>query len=318
MNLFVSKAAALMTVQDGGRFGYQRFGLPESGPIDWWAFQAVNRLVGNTSSQACVEMGFTSAELVIEGAGLIAACGAGYELFINECKMPLWMAIWVKSGDKICLEKCPGGNWVYLGVSGGIQTPAWMGSRSFYLRAGIGKRIEVGDSLPRTDNDGQFRQLAGHTLDQSARPTYAQHPVLRVILGPHQARFTSESIKTLWSGVYSISPKSDRMGYRLQGTPLLHQQGADLVSQGMVLGEIQVPADGQPIVMMPDHPTTGGYACIGTVARVDLPLLAQAELGSAQIQFQPCTVSLAQSELLTALDALEKGLQTEEDTWQLL
>jgi antagonist of KipI len=248
MSLFVSKAAALMTIQDGGRYGFQRFGLPESGPMDWWAFQAANRLVGNSDHEACIEMGFSSAEMFMNRPDLIAACGAGYDLFINERKMPLWMAIWVKSGDKLNLEKRPGGNWVYLGVSGGIRTPKWMGSRSVSPRASLGKGIEVGDLLPLSDSDGRIRQLAGCVLDPFARPAYRQNPIVRVILGPHQDRFTTESVADFWEGFYLISPRSDRMGYRLQGTPLVHRHGADLISQGMVIGEIQVPADGQPIV----------------------------------------------------------------------
>lgn len=318
MSLRVQKAAALMTVQDGGRYGFQRFGLPESGPMDWWAFQAANLLVGNARSQAGIELGFSSAEISVETSGLIACCGAGYDLFVNGHKMPLWMSIWVKAGDKLQFEKGSGGNWAYLGVTGGIQTPEWMGSRSAYLRAGLGKRIQDGDLLPLIEGGGNFRQLAGSTLEPQLRPAYTQHPRLRVILGPHDARFTSASITDFWSEAYAISERSDRMGYRLQGKPLVHHRGADLLSQGIVLGEIQVPADGQPIVMMPDHPTTGGYTSIGTVARVDLPLLAQAALSSAQIRFQPCSVSSAQDALAGVLDALDEGIESEEDEWQLL
>ncbi|MFN2305210.1 MAG: biotin-dependent carboxyltransferase family protein [Anaerolineales bacterium] len=318
MRLLVGKASVLMTIQDGGRFGFQRFGVPESGPMDWWAFRAANHLVDNHPQQACVEIGFSSAELIMEGEDLIAACGAGYQLFINGRNMPLWMAIWVKHGDKLSLEKVPGGNWVYLGISGGIQTKAWMGSRSFYARARLGQKIYVSKALPLSENHQGDRSRAGAQFDNNAYPAYGRDPVVRIILGPHQDRFTSESMADLCSGSYRVSPRSDRMGYRLQGQTLLHNKGADLVSQGMALGEIQIPADGQPLVMMPDHPTTGGYTCIGTVAKVDLPLLAQAEFGLATIQFQLIEVKPAQSALVNALDALRNGLQTEEDAWQHL
>ena len=315
MTVHIQQAALLMTVQDGGRRGYQRFGMPESGPMDGWAFRCANRLVGNDSGAACVEIGFSSAELHLAGRSLLTVCGAGYRLLVNDHHLPLWMAFLGKPGDRIRLEKIPGGNWVYLAASGGILSAAWMGSRSAYPAAGLGRQLTEGDRLPLLGSAGEWEGLAGRSIPVAARPAYSSNPLIRVMPGQHLARFKSESWEIFCEGPYSLSPQSDRMGYRLSGPPLAHQTSPDLVSQGMVLGAVQVPGDGQPIVMMPDHPTTGGYACIATVARVDLPLLAQTEPGIGQLRFKLTEITQAQSAWSEATGRMDATDYFEEDTW---
>jgi antagonist of KipI len=315
MTLTVQQASLLMSIQDGGRFGYQRFGMPESGPMDWWAFRAANRLVGNDPGAACVEAGFSDAEIWIEQRSLLAVAGAGYQIFVNGRELPLWMAFIAKPGDRVRFQKVSGGNWVYLAVSGGIQSKVWMGSRSTFQAAGLGKKLAKGDQLPISVKAGEQAALAGHAFPQAKRPAYAQDISLRVISGPHQARFTETSRAKFCRSSYTVSTQSDRMGYRLVGEPLMHVNGADLVSQGMALGEIQVPGDGQPIVMMPEHPTTGGYTCIGTVARVDLPLLAQLEPGRGTLHFEPCEILEAQSAWGAAFEKIDSAARFQEDLW---
>ncbi len=315
MTLIVESPALMMTVQDQGRSGYQRFGLPESGPMDWWAFQAANLLVGNDLDCACLEVGFSSAAIRVGMDALMALCGAGYQLRVNGKDLPLWMAIRVKQSEVLELKKVSGGNWAYLAVSGGILSPEWLGSRSVYSRAGLGRRLVAGDQLPLSSRADANHDLAGRTVPQGARPFYGDPVELRVIVGPHQNRFTKASLKTFRSAVYHLSTQSDRMGYRLVGPALEHESGADILSQGMTLGEIQVPADGQPIVMMPDHPTTGGYTCIGTVARVDLSLLAQAEPDETAIRFRFVEVREAQEALRKAIEELYAVVSHKEDGW---
>jgi len=315
MTLVIERPALMMTVQDQGRSGYQRYGMPESGPMDWWAFKGANILVGNQADCACLEIGLSDAVMRVDGDALMALCGAGYQLRVNQKDLPLWMAFKVRRGDLIELEKVLGGSWVYLAVAGGFLSPLWMGSRSYYLQAGLGHIFSPGDRLLFSSQAGSAFGLAGNNLQAASRPDYREHPHVRVILGPHQSRFLVEGLQTFLNSVYSISPQSDRMGYRLDGPPLMHIQGADLVSQGMALGEIQVPAGGQPIVMMPDHPTTGGYTCIGTVARVDFPLLTQAQPGVSQIKFTFIEVSEAQENYKRVIHQLEDGPQDEEDLW---
>lgn len=315
MTLQIHLAALLMTIQDGGRSGFQRFGMPESGPMDGWAFYCANRLVGNVPGAACVEIGFSSAELILAQRCLLAVCGAGYHLLVNDQPLPLWMAFLGKPGDRIRLEKIPGGNWAYLAAAGGIQSTAWMGSRSTYPAAGLGHRLADGDQLQLTGMADNRDGLAGRLMPVTARPAYSAEPLIRVVSGPHLVRFQRESWDILCDGTYTVSSQSDRMGYRLSGPPLVHQDSPDLISQGMALGEIQVPGDGQPIVMMPDHPTTGGYTCIATVARVDLPLLAQTEPGVGQLRFMPIEIKPAQSAWAEAIGWVDAVDIFEEEQW---
>lgn len=315
MTLTVKQAALLMSVQDAGRFGYQRYGMPESGPMDWWAFRAANRLVGNNPEVACVEIGFSDAEISVEQRVLLAAAGSGYQLVVNARPLPLWMSFIAKPGDRLRFMKTSGGSWVYLAAAGGVQSTVWMGSRSTFLAAGLGKKLAKGDQLPLSVSAGEGAAMAGTIVPKSQRPNYADSVSVRVILGHHQVRFTPSSRTKFWESAYSVSTQSDRMGYRLEGAPLNHTHGADLVSQGMVLGQIQVPGNGQPIVMMPDHPTTGGYTWIGTVAKVDLPLLTQLPLGGGTLYFQPCEVEEAQSAWAAAIKAVDSTTTMEEDLW---
>jgi antagonist of KipI len=315
MTLIVESPSMMMTVQDLGRNGYQRYGLPESGPMDWWAFRAANILVGNGLDSACLEMGFSDAAVKVEADALMALCGAGYRLRVNRKDLPLWMAFRVRKGDVLNMEKIEGGNWAYLAVSGGILSPEWLGSRSAYPRAGLGRRLVTGVQLPLSSAADEKLGLAGRTISEGARPSYGDPIELSVILGPHQNRITRASLETFNSAVYRLSAQSDRMGYRLKGPALEHSRGTDIVSQGMALGEIQVPADGQPIVMMPDHPTTGGYTCIGTVVRVDLPLLAQAQPEKTGIHFTPVDILQAQGAFREAVEGLEAAVSQKEDLW---
>lgn len=313
MTLMIQQVALMMTIQDGSRRGYQRFGMPESGPMDAWAFRAANLLVGNPPGEACVEIGLSGAEFILDQLCLLAACGAGYRLSVNRREMPLWMAFLGKPGDCIQFVKEPGGNWVYLAVAGGIQSPVWMGSRSIYPAAGLGKPLATGERLPILVQPDNSSFLAGRSIPPALQPPYASEPRIRVILGPHQDRFLQSSREIFLVGAYQVSPRSDRMGYRLTGPRLVQHENADLVSQGMVLGAIQVPGDGQPIVMMPDHPTTGGYPCIATVARVDMPLLAQVEPGRGALHFCPIDVSAAQSAWVQMIQTLGTTETFQED-----
>ncbi len=315
MSLYVEDAALIMSVQDSGRTGYQRFGMPVSGPMDWRAHRSANFLVGNLGGSACVEIGFSSCQVIVERDVLLSVCGAGFNLSVNGRDLPMWTAAIVKSGDILRLEKIDGGNWAYLAVAGGFETPLWLHSRSVFPRAGLGHLLIAGERLPVSVLSDHKRLLAGRSLPLTERPVYSQTPTISVIPGPHQDRFTAEAVAAFFDGEYRLSHKSDRMGYRLKGRPLAHKRGADLVSQGMALGQIQVPADGQPIVMMPDHPTTGGYTSIGTISRADLPLLAQAQPERSVIRFRRVDTTTAVQELLRINQSLTGDIFTQEDSW---
>ena len=318
MSLIIEQAAVLMRVQDLGRFGYRRFGLPESGPMDWWAFRAANRLVNNSPDAAGLEIGFSDSVIRIEKDALIAVCGAGYQILHNDRQLPLWMSFLVRKGDRLKLDKIPGGSWVYLALAGGVPSGEWMGSRSVYPKGGLGNMLREGDRLPLAEKPEGARWLAGRSYPESNRPSYDQEPVIRVIPGLHYQNFTADSKLAFWNQPFSVSSHSDRMGYRLSGTKLSFQGRSELVSQGMVHGEIQVPPDGQPIVMMPDHPTTGGYPWIGVICRVDLPLIAQAQPGLTSLRFKMIKVQEAQRLFSDAIYAIDEFGSAEEDQWMHL
>ena len=315
MSILIESAALITSVQDQGRTGYLRFGMPHSGPMDWWALRAANQLVGNSPGAACLEIGMTSCVLRMTGEALVSVCGSGFNVCRNHERVPMWMSFLVRPGDQLRIEKIRGGNWAYLGVSGGIQSEMWLGSRSTYPRGSLGQYLQDGDQLPLSDLSPQGRLLAGRNLPVDLRPSYQEHPLLRVIDGPAQNRFTSASLADFFAKPYEVSTQSDRMGYRLVGMPLIHREGADIISRGMVMGEIQVPGDGQPIVMMADHPTAGGYTSLGAVARVDWPLLAQAQPGSAHIKFTRISVPEAQRALIKTINGMEAFENEQEDLW---
>jgi biotin-dependent carboxylase-like uncharacterized protein len=315
MSLIIERASLFLSVQDLGRVGYARFGLPESGPMDWWAQRAANRLVGNMPDAACLEIGLTDTVFRLDEDALLAVCGAGYQVRINGRPIPLWMAFLGRCGDRVTVEKVPGGNLAYLSAAGGLHTPEWLGSRSVTPRAGLGQYLGEGDMIHLRPEQPLRVNLAGGNLPEKHRPAYRDKPLLRAVPGPHLDRFTPQSLDRFWGSEFGLTNRSDRMGYRLHGEPLAHVDGADLVSQGMVLGEVQVPGDGQPIIMMPDHPTTGGYTCVATVARCDLPLLAQAPMGTGRIRFTAIEPAAALQLLRNAVNGVDAGIEFPEEEW---
>lgn len=298
MSLEILEVNGLATIQDAGRIGWRRFGVPASGPMDAFAFHAANALAGNSSNHALIEVGLGDITLRALHDCVIAVAGAGYSLSIYLWDFPLWSSYYVRAGWTIRLNKLDSGMWAYLAIAGGVQTHLALDSASTNLRARFGgldgRRLQAGDVLRSGDSSRPLSDLAARTLPESARPVYGDHPILDVIPGPQEKYFTDESVETFFSSEYSVSQTSDRMGYRLEGAALTQRSQAELISEGMTTGAIQVPASGQPIVMMADSPTTGGYPKIGTTASADLPLLAQCAPGKSKIRFRETTVAKAQ------------------------
>jgi antagonist of KipI len=275
-------------------------------------------LVDNIPGSACLEIGFSDASLRVENDALFAICGAGYQINLNGRRMPLWMSFWAQKDDRLEFEKIPGGNWVYLAAAGGISSQVWMGSRSVYPRGSLGRLLQRGDRIPTGESPPHSRWDAGWFKPQGNHPAYGRDVSAGVIPGPHYERFTDEAQAAFWQQKFKVTSRSDRMGYRLQGENLAHRTGADLLSQGMAVGEIQVPSDGQPIVMMPDHPTTGGYTSIGTICRADLPLIAQAQPGISEISFVKINPNDARDKLTKAIEDIDKIEKPQEDVWTQL
>ncbi|MFZ5916002.1 MAG: biotin-dependent carboxyltransferase family protein [Chloroflexota bacterium] len=312
--LQVLEPGLLTTVQDLGRRGYERLGVPVAGAMDEYALRAANGLVGNPPDAAGLEMTLAGPRLRADENCLIAVCGADLGLRVNGWRLPGWMAVFVRRGWEITFEGKQWGCRAYLAVAGGIDVPAVLGSRSTYLRGGFGgyegRALRPGDRLPVGEPSAAPLELAGRRLPERAHPPYSDNPTLEVILGPQQEAFTPEGMATFLSGEYAVEPASDRMGYRLRGPGITHRTSADIVSDGIVLGAVQVPASGQPIVTLADRQTTGGYTQIAVVVRADIPLLAQCVPGKSQVRFRPTTVEAAQARYRMMIETLDRGLQT--------
>jgi biotin-dependent carboxylase-like uncharacterized protein len=299
MALQVLAGGLLTTVQDLGRYGYQRFGIPVAGAMDPFAIQAANVLVGNDPGEAALEITLTGPTLRATANCLIAITGADFAYCVDGREIPTWMAVFVRQGWVVEFGARKTGCRAYLAVAGGIDVPAVMGSRSTYLAGGFGglegRALGAGDLIPTGTPTFHLPDRAGKRFPRDCIPGYGDAPRVRVILGPQDDYFTPDGMATFLSSAYRVSATSDRMGYRLQGSEVAHAGRADIISDGVPLGAVQVPASGQPLVMMADHQTTGGYPKIATVIRADVPLLAQCVPGASTVTFSAITVEEAQS-----------------------
>ena len=285
----------LSTVQDAGRNGWLRYGVPPSGPLDAAAFQAANALVENAPAAAGMEITWTGPALRLTRDALIAVCGADFELWVGRRSVPTWHSVVLRAGEVLRFGTRRSGARAYLAVDGGIALPPYLESQATYLPGGFGgmegRALRAGDHLPLHRSQLNPFAAAGKCWSLSRRPAYSAKPVLRVILGPQAEAFTQEGIAAFLSNAYSLSAASDRMGARLHGPAIAHAGHAghagtgSSISDGVIAGCIQVPPDGQPIIMLADHQSTGGYPKIAVVLRADLPLLAQLLPGD-QMRFQ--------------------------------
>ncbi len=270
----------LTTVQDRGRYGYQQYGVPVSGAMDCYALTVANLLAGNDEGEACLEISLLGPRLLVMNDTMIAITGADLSPTLHGRPLCMWQGVEARCGDIISFGQPARGCRSYLAVAGGIDVPQVMGSRSTYVRSGIGglegRPLHSGDCIYAGDT--RARALSAR-LSQEYIPEYSAENTLRVILGPQHDRFTEKGIKTFLSCEYTVTVQADRMGCRLEGPLIEHKAGADIVSDGIPPGAVQVPADGLPIIMLADRQTTGGYTKIATVITVDLPRLAQAQPG---------------------------------------
>ncbi|OCL26909.1 hypothetical protein U472_05325 [Orenia metallireducens] len=295
-SLIVNKPGLLTTVQDQGRYGYQRYGMPVAGAMDSYAFQIANLLVGNRRNTPALEITLLGPEIGFEGSCRIAITGAELGAEINGKRIYPWSSVKVDSGDRLIFKGAQQGCRAYLAVSGGIEVDEVMGSSSTYLRGQIGgyqgRSLKAGDSLKVVDTDkGNFSGII--KIPKQYISEYRRESKIRVVAGPQFSHFSQKEIDKFFNSNYTISAQSDRMGYRLEGAKLSHRQSADIISEGISLGAIQVPGDGQPIIMMADHQTTGGYTKIANVISVDIATLAQMKPGEL-ISFSLLSIKEAQ------------------------
>lgn len=268
---------ALSTVQDLGRFGYQRFGIGTSGVMDEEAARAANYLVGNEPGAAVLEMTVAGAKLEFFTDGQIALAGADMGAALNGEPVLRGRTVDISAGDVLQLGFARSGCRAYLAFGGGIAVPPVMNSRSTNLRCGLGgyegRALRAGDELA-------VYEAPAVAVRECALPVYEPEILLGFVPGPQDDMFSAGALRLFCEAEYTVSPQSDRMGCRLEGPALEAPGGTDIVSDGIAFGAIQVTNAGLPIVLLADRQTTGGYAKIGTVVSADLPKLAQAMPGT--------------------------------------
>lgn len=294
MRLMIDAPGALTTVQDLGRTGVAHLGFCTCGAMDLTSMQIANRLVGNCRGCAVLEMTLTGISARFVGEGYFALAGGDFAPTLNGKPIENYRAYGVRSGDRLQLGAARTGLRCYLALSGGMDVPVVLGSRSTDLKIQMGgldgRALQAGDEL----TTGDFCLPIGDPMPWHIPPvTFAPPFTLRCIDGPQAARFDPAARKDFYSKPYTVTPKSDRMGLRLEGSALTADGGVDICSDGIVRGSVQVPGSGQPIVLMSDHQTVGGYAKIATVIGCDVSLLAQARPGDA-VRFVPITVQEAE------------------------
>lgn len=259
------------SIQDFGRRGYRHFGVPVSGALDSVSFRLANALVRNPPNAAALEMRLTGPRLqahtpirvVLAHAEATVECADG-----SRKPLPAWQSTTLAAGDILKIGAVQGGAG-YLAVAGGFDVSEVLGSRSTYARAGFGSLLREGMMLPLGAAD-----LSHPDLAVLSAPTFAGGPI-RVIPGPQREMFTDAAFATFISSDYTVTQEADRMGLRLAGPTLAHVAGADIVSDAVTPGAIQVPGDGRPIVLLADCQSVGGYAKIATVIAADLPRLGR-------------------------------------------
>lgn len=290
INMQIENPGILTTIQDLGRFGYEKFGMPVAGAMDSYALQVANILVGNARDEAALEISFMGLSLKFEGNGLIAITGADLGATLNSRQIKPWQSIEISSGDELKFTAVKKGCRAYLAVQGGLDIPVVMGSKSTYLRGAIGgfqgRKLRQGDEIRGNEIK---KKISPEILPEEFIPRY-DGKTIRVIPGPQADYFSKDELNKFFTSPYKITNQYDRMGYRLEGPIIKHVKGPDIISDGIVPGAIQVPGHGQPIIMLADCQTAGGYSKIATVISVDLPILAQLmpgnELSFAEISIE--------------------------------
>ena len=296
MGIQVIDPGILTTVQDGGRIGYQQYGVTPSGPMDERAFALANLLTGNQAGTEELEMTFAGGRYKFDTDAVIALTGADMKPQINGEPIPMYQAVSVHAGDELALGFAEVGCRTYLSVSGGMDIPLVMGSKSTltskHLGGIDGRKLQKGDEITFTATVSEIPLQEKRVLPQPVYP--AETINVRVVAGPQDDGFSRKEFRKFFWFSATIAHECDRQGIRLnREIPVQHIGDGNIISDGIAFGSIQIPPNGQPIIMMADRQTVGGYPKIGTVISVDLPLLAQAKPGM-RVNFIEVSIELAQ------------------------
>ena len=297
--LEVIHPGALTTVQDLGRYGYQKYGVPISGAVDKYSLRVANLLVGNREGEAALEITVLGPKLKALRPLMVALAGGDLSPRIDGQPCLMWRSHLVKEGEIISFGAVRSGCRAYLGVSGGISVPSVLGSSSTHVQLGLGgfgRALKQGDII-RIGGGKKGQEEVPREVPGKHIPLYTGEWLIRVIPGPQLEYFTPRGLKTLMEGEYGVTPESDRMASRLKGHRIEHRGGADVITDATPPGSIQVPGDGMPIIFLADGQATGGYAKIAVAITPDQDKLGQAKPGD-RIRFQK--VDLEKAHLLRA------------------
>ncbi|TLS38667.1 biotin-dependent carboxyltransferase family protein [Pseudalkalibacillus caeni] len=292
--ILITKPGLLTSVQDLGRYGYQKYGVIASGVMDQLAHRVANLLVGNPDNEPTIEITLLGPVIEFQEDALISLCGGDLSPTIDGNPIRTWRAVLVKKGSQLRFGQSKNGCRAYLAVAGGINVPTVMESSSTYLRAEIGgfqgRALKAGDQVSTGALNDISRSILKHLsfedkgesfveMDWSVAtdlvPNFESPATVRVIRGRQYDLFSEESRSRFYSEPFTVTTQSDRMGYRLTGPHLELETPAEMISEAVNFGSIQVPSEGNPIVLLADRQTTGGYPKIGQIATVDLPIIAQ-------------------------------------------
>ncbi|MCC9135623.1 biotin-dependent carboxyltransferase family protein [Pontibacter silvestris] len=312
MSIKIEKAGLLTTIQDTGRYGYQKDGIIVSGAMDATALRIANLLVDNNENEAAIEVTLVGPKIRFHENHLIAITGADLAPEIDGEQVQMWRPVYVKAGSLLQFKGPVNGSRAYIAISGSIAIPKVMNSYSTYLRAEFGglngKALQAGDVIPckdpatdilallkkrgLTNSDKAFIEVKWKLAPQ-LYPAYEENPTIRVVKGTEYELFSESSKSYLWKEKFQITSQSDRMAHRLQGVNLSLQEDTELISSAVTFGTIQVPAQGSPIILLADRQTTGGYPRIAQVITADFSQLAQIQPGKI-VRFTEVTLQQAQ------------------------
>jgi antagonist of KipI len=286
---YVKTPGVLTTIQDMGRVGYGQYGIAVSGAMDRFSLYAANLLVGNDPGCAGLEITLYRLKLEVLRKVRAAVTGAAMNPVLDGKPLPMWQTVELPAGSTLLFKEVGRGARCYLSVQGGLDAPLLLGSRSTHSKALLGEPLRKGDLLRALPPKAETPFLL---VPNDLIPTYSDSAQIRVVMGPQEDAFTARGIDTFLSESYTITPQSDRQGYRLKGEPIEHRAAADIISDAILPGSIQVPGNGQPIIMMIDAQTTGGYAKIACVIGPDMDILGQM-LPGRKVKF--CKVSIEEA-----------------------
>ncbi len=302
MAIEIMETGLATSIQDQGRVGYYNVGIPPSGALDLVSAAAANVLVGNDPSAAVIESAYMGPKLRFTEPSIVAVTGAQIPVLVNDQEMPLWESFAVQAGDVLSFGILQGGARMYISISGGIDVPAVLGSRSLYALGAFGgfqgRALQSGDVLPVGVGNGR----PGVVIPMSLRPEFSREADVRMVLGLYDYRLTKNGLSALLDQPWKLTTVADRIGFRYNGGALewverIQPFGAgsdpsNITDAGYPVGSIQVPGGVEPIILHRDAVSGGGYAMVGTVISADMDLVAQCAPG-AQTRFRPVTLDEA-------------------------